>query len=178
MRKLYIFALLMLFSLIAQDLFAQKTLRIRISQTFNNISTDCDGFVTGDPDWEWQFDTDGADPCIERDCNCSGAVVRDETLFGTNTYYSRNCWPTGNFNIGFRGFEDDGASNCDSRMRYWLRLPTMLAAYRRLCCGQWRLYRLERNISQVPLIVTVRPIRSPIRYTAQQVLGGSAFNAH
>ncbi|MEZ5002459.1 MAG: T9SS type A sorting domain-containing protein [Chitinophagales bacterium] len=115
MKKLYILTCLLLIGAFGiQELEAQKSLRIRISNVQNSPGTDCDGALAGESDWEWQFNTTGSDPCIERDNNSANNFNPDVTVFGTNYYYSRECWPTGNFTIGFRGLEDDGASNCDN----------------------------------------------------------------
>lgn len=104
--------------ILCKQSFAQKSLRIRISETYKNGVTDCDG---NDDEKEWLFNTVNGNVCVERD----GDVVtmtdaRDITLFGTNTYYSLECYPTGNFNINFKGQEDNGLSNCDEE-----------------CGGQW-----------------------------------------
>lgn len=156
---------------------AQKTLRIRVSNVQNTPGTDCDGAISGDSDWEWQFST-GA--CIEIDNNSANNEGQDVTLFGTNTYYSRNCWPTGNYTIGFRGLEDDGVSNCDND------------------CGQsysndssaYRAYNTANGTytdwSGLTYATTCgcqgegaggSDVTITYTYSAQQIIGGSAFSA-
>ena len=150
---------------------AQKSLRIRISEYRNyrgtTSSLDCDGWLN-DSDWEWKFNTTGNDPCFERDQNNFGVWYPNYTLWGTNYYYSRECWPGGNFSIGFRGYEDDGTSNCDQECS--LNYSYTDVGYRAWnttngTYTDWndRTYATSCNC---PATVTYR-------YDAQQIVGGS-----
>ena len=172
MKKFYVITCLLLIgALTVQELQAQKTLRIRISNVYNNPGTDCDG-VLNNSDWEWQFNTTGSDPCIERDNNSANNYDPNVTVFGTNTYYSRNCWPTGNFTIGFRAFEDDGTGNCDGECG--IGYTNTSRAYKAWNSGNgtWTDWsNITRTTScNCPTTITYR-------YSAQQIVGGSNFNA-
>ena len=83
MNNIYNLIIIFLLFGFAQQSYAQKSLRIRISETYKNGVTDCDG---NDDEKEWLFNTVNGNVCVERD----GDVVtmtdaRDITLFGTNT---------------------------------------------------------------------------------------------
>jgi hypothetical protein len=164
MKALYKISSLLLILFISNSIYAQKTLRIRISETYKNGVTDCDG---NDDEKEWLFNTVNGNVCVERD----GDVVtmtdaRDITLFGTNTYYSLECYPTGNFNINFKGQEDNGLSNCDEE-----------------CGGQWiatsRAYTgtvgTTTSWDDISMATNCGGCSSPItyRYDAQQIVAGA-----
>jgi hypothetical protein len=112
MRKLYIFTLLMLFSLVAQDLFAQKTLTLRVTNLTNSPGRDCDG-VWNDSDWQWTFGGDASGCDYLNGNNSANSWNPNRVIFGTNTYYSRNCWPT-TVSVQFRYQENDNSGDCDA----------------------------------------------------------------
>jgi len=152
---------------IANSIAIQKSLRIRISNVQNTPGTDCDGAISGDSDWEWQFNTTGADPCIEADNNSANNYNPNVTLLGTNYYYSRNCWPTGSFNIGFRAFEDDGTGNCDGECSIGYTYNSR--AYR--AYNSFGTYTDWSNISRSTSCNC--PTTITYRYSAQQIVGGT-----
>ena len=75
MNNIYNLIIIFLLFGFAQQSYAQKSLRIRISETYKNGVTDCDG---NDDEKEWLFNTVNGDVVTMTD-------ARDITLFGTNT---------------------------------------------------------------------------------------------
>ncbi|MBK9329590.1 MAG: hypothetical protein IPM95_09840 [Sphingobacteriales bacterium] len=161
MENFYKILFLLLTILVFHSAQAQKTLRIRVSETYKNGVTDCDG---NDDEKEWLFTNNSV--CIERD----GDVVtmqdaRDVTLFGTNTYYSLECYPT-SYTITFKGQEDNGLSNCDEECGgQWIgtarTIQTTAGTY-----TSWDDVSMATNCGGCSANVTYR-------YDAQQIVSGN-----
>ncbi|MEZ5035916.1 MAG: hypothetical protein R2760_00355 [Chitinophagales bacterium] len=111
---------LLMIIFITQITLAQKTLRLRVSNVTSTASghTDysCDTWPS-DSDWQWTWERPaGTQVECEYNNGSNSSQNRnvDKTLFGTNTYYSRECWPTGNVGIRFRYQENDNIGDCDA----------------------------------------------------------------
>ncbi len=119
MELVYKIALMFIAIFFMQYSFAQKTLRLRVTQATSiaNGHTDYDCDAVGDSDWQWTWDVpSGTQVACEYNNGSNSSQTRniDKTLFGTNTYYSRDCWPTGNVSVVFRYQENDNIGDCDA----------------------------------------------------------------
>ena len=119
MKLVYKIALMFIAIFFMQYSFAQKTLRLRVTQATSiaNGHTDYDCDAVGDSDWQWTWDVpSGTQVACEYNNGSNSSQTRniDKTLFGTNTYYSRDCWPTGNVSVVFRYQENDNIGDCDA----------------------------------------------------------------
>lgn len=119
MKNIYKLIILFIAFCSANAAFSQKTLRLRVSQVTSvangHTDYDCDG--VGDSDWQWTWEVpSGTQVACEYNSSKSAQTINvDKTLWGTNTYYSRECWPTSNVSVRFRYQEDDNTfGNCDA----------------------------------------------------------------
>lgn len=95
--------------------FAQKTLNMKVIEVTNTPGTDCDDIagICNGSEWEWLWQGGVSSACHEIDNSSANVVNPDKTLWGTNSYWSADCWPSGSISVTFYGQEDDGVSNCD-----------------------------------------------------------------
>ncbi|QQR98041.1 MAG: hypothetical protein IPK18_00420 [Sphingobacteriales bacterium] len=88
---------------------------MKVIEVTNTPGTDCDDVVgiCNGSEWEWLWRGGVPNACHEIDNSSANTVNPDKTIWGTNSYWSADCWPTGNISVTFYGQEDDGVSNCD-----------------------------------------------------------------
>lgn len=101
-KNIYI---ILFFSLSITSVFAQKTLAIRVTNLTSSPGMDCDGWLN-DSDWQWTFEGAASGCEYKEGTNSAQNFNPNRVIWGTNTYYSRECWPS-SVNVIFKYQEDD-----------------------------------------------------------------------
>jgi hypothetical protein len=121
MKNIYKILFLLIAFVFAQETFAQKTLKMQVTNINTNKSTDCDGALNNS-DFEWRWFNGGSD----RGCAYYGGnngAIGDNTIRNLyeGYYFSANCWANGigtpgaAMTITMRGAENDETfGSCNS----------------------------------------------------------------
>lgn len=170
-KFIFFFSVLFIFN----NSYAQKTLKLHVSNLSSTPGTDCDGAVN-DSDWQWTFAGDASGCDYQNGTNSSQSWDPNRDIWGTNTYYSRDCWPS-SISVQFRYQENDNFDNCDAdgaclRTDTWT-VPTYNA-------GSNNYQQNGSSTGSTTLTGTCTgdcPTTITYGYTAYWTVGGSDFNA-
>ncbi len=111
--KIAVFAIVSLYCF--SEAIAQKTLRLDVTNVKTNKSTDCDGGLGGDSDFEWRWFHPNGNDCAYFGGNNGPINSNPSVDLYNRTFSSADCWPSGAFNVTTRVAENDELTgNCNA----------------------------------------------------------------
>ncbi len=116
METIYKLIFLLIFCVISSSGYAQKTIKLVLTNNNTNKNTDCDDI--GDSDFEFRWFEGGTELTCRYYGGNNGAINDNGTTdFYSTSVTSADCWPSGAKNITMRGAENDeliGSCNAGS----------------------------------------------------------------
>lgn len=175
MKNFYRFLLLTFIMSISGQIYAQKTLRLTVTNISNSPGPDCDG-TWNDSDFHIEVNAGDGERCYYNNgCNCANNLNPNWEAYNLRSFYSRDCWPTGARSVAFYGEENDDGGDCDeggacSRTDGWT-FPSYAAA-----AGNYRLDGVTAGSSTISITgCTAGGCGTAVTYsyTGQWVVAGS-----